>query len=265
MDPPDRAMTLDELVVELRAAGCVFAEEEADLLLEAAPDAAGLRALTDRRVRGEPLEHVIGWVDFGGLRLHVGPGAFVPRQRSLFVAGLAADHAVTLDHPTVVELCCGVAPLAAFVTAAHSGARVVASDVDEAVLALARRNLPGGEVCRSALFADLPSTLRGTVDVVAAVPPYVPTDALAEMPREAREHEPVETLLGGADGLDVVRAILDDAGGWLSPGGVVLLELNVRQARSAIEHARRRGLDATSVSSPDGQTGVLRARLGAGG
>ena len=225
-------------------------------------DEVELRSLAARRVAGEPLEHIVGSVIFGPLRLAVGPGAFVPRQRSLLVARLAADQAQSLDRPTVLELCCGVAPLAAFVAAAHHDADVIAADVNEAVLVFARANVPAGSVYAGSLFAALPTELRGTIDVVAAVPPYVPDNALGEMPREAREHEPIDTLLGGPDGLNVVRAILDEAAPWLSPSGVVMLELNVRQADPAIAYSNRCGLRASAVLHDDGQTAVLRATLG---
>ncbi|MCO7275525.1 methyltransferase [Cellulosimicrobium cellulans] len=85
---------LDDLAARLRAAGCVFAEDEAALLAARADDDAHLDALVARRVAGEPLEHVLGYVDFHGLRVAVDPGVFVPRQRT----ALLVDEAVALGR-----------------------------------------------------------------------------------------------------------------------------------------------------------------------
>ena len=133
---------LDRLVRRLRAAGCVFAEEEAGLLAEAATSAEELESLTARRAAGEPLEPLVGWVEFCGLRLAVAPGVFVPRQRT----ALLVDEVVALVRPgsVVVDLGCGVGAIAAAVLARVPGVEVYAVDVDPAAVACARRNLPAG-------------------------------------------------------------------------------------------------------------------------
>ncbi|MCF3964884.1 putative protein N(5)-glutamine methyltransferase, partial [Streptomyces fuscigenes] len=107
------------LVTTLRAAGCVFAEEEAGLILSTAADPAQARAMAARRAAGEPIEHVVGWAGFLGLRIVVGPGVFVPRRRTEFLAG----HALRLMPPgaVAVDLCCGAGALAA-VLARHGAA-----------------------------------------------------------------------------------------------------------------------------------------------
>ena len=106
----------DVLVARLRAAGCVYAEDEAALLRA---EAAGehLEALVARRAAGEPLETVLGWVELDGLRLRVAPGCFVPRQRTVLLARLAVEASPS----TFVELCCGVAPVTALVARARAG------------------------------------------------------------------------------------------------------------------------------------------------
>src|SRR4051812_27009389 len=94
-----------DIVDRLRAAGCVFAEEEADLLLGTQASPRELTEMVDRRVAGLPLEHVVGWAEFAGLRIVVEPGVFVPRPRTEFLV----ERAVTLARPgaVVLDLCCG--------------------------------------------------------------------------------------------------------------------------------------------------------------
>jgi release factor glutamine methyltransferase len=223
-------LLLSDVVAALRTAGCVFAEDEARLLVDAASTPADLAVLVDRRVAGEPLEHLLGWAEFCGLRIAVGPGVFVPRRRTELLVRLAA--AVLRPGDVVVELCCGAAAVATALATAVPGIGVHAVDVDPAAVRCARRNLDpvGGRVYTGDLDTPLPDALRGGVAVVVANAPYVPTIAIALMPPEARDHEPAVALDGGADGLDVQRRVAAAAPGWLAPGGHLIIETSERQA-----------------------------------
>ncbi|MFF5052359.1 putative protein N(5)-glutamine methyltransferase [Micromonospora sp. NPDC000663] len=223
--PVDRSALVDRL----RAAGCVYAEDEADLLLAAADDPATVAALTERRVAGEPLEYLLGWAEFCGLRIAVDAGVFVPRGRTALLVEAAA--ALTGPTPAVVDLCCGSG--ATTVALAHRLAPrwLAATDIDPAAVACARRNLAGlaAEVFEGDLFAPLPPHWRGRLDLVVANAPYVPTDAVALMPPEARLHEAPVALDGGPDGLSVLRRVGAEAVGWLAPGGHLVVEVGVTQ------------------------------------
>ncbi|GAB3534926.1 putative protein N(5)-glutamine methyltransferase [Phytohabitans suffuscus] len=239
------------IVERLRAAGCVFAEDEARLLTAAADAPADLAALVARRVAGEPLEHLLGWAEFCGLRIAVDPGVFVPRRRT----ALLVREAVTLlagrpSPPTVVDMCCGSGALAAAVAAAAGPVTVHATDADPAAVRCARRNLApaGGHVHQGDLDAPLPESLRGRVDVMVANVPYVPTAALAHLPPEARDHEPRAALDGGADGLDVLRRVAAAAPTWLAPGGHLLVETSDRQAPAAAAAFAAAGLTPRVVT-----------------
>ncbi|MGN6246624.1 MAG: putative protein N(5)-glutamine methyltransferase [Motilibacteraceae bacterium] len=251
-----------DVVARLRAAGCVFAEEEARLLQEAAADPAELDALLDRRADGEPLEHVVGWAEFCGLRVLLDPGVFVPRPRTELMArrvvGLA--RSVGGSAPVVVDLCCGSGAVAAAVLASVPGAEVHAADVDPAAVRCARRNLPGQPVHEGDLFEALPALLRGGIDVLAANVPYVPTDQIAFLPVEARDHEPRVALDGGVDGLDLLRRVADGAGRWLRPGGHLLVEVSRRQLSDAWSEFLRAGLEPDLVEDDELDARVLSGR-----
>ncbi|MFT4085109.1 MAG: putative protein N(5)-glutamine methyltransferase [Nocardioides sp.] len=225
-DPPSRPQP-DPLADRLRAAGCVFAEEESALLRQAGADADELETMVRRRVAGEPLEVVLGWAAFDGLRIVVRPGVFVPRRRSLLLVELASRAP---DPRAVVDVGCGSAALGTALGARLPAAEVWAVDLDPDAVACARHNLPADRVLLGDLFEPLPGRLRGRVDVVVANMPYVPTDEIALMPPEARDHEHRLALDGGADGLDVQRRLIAAAPGWLSPDGVLLVESSRVQA-----------------------------------
>ncbi|MFD9723879.1 putative protein N(5)-glutamine methyltransferase [Streptomyces sp. NPDC059072] len=240
------------LVEALRAAGCVFAEEEAQLLGGAARDDAHLAELLARRVGGEPLEHVVGWAEFCGLRMEVGEGAFVPRRRTEFLVGEAAAFA--RPGAVVLDLCCGVGALGAAVAArTPGGVELHVADVDPVALAYARRNVApyGGTVWEGDLYGPLPVSLLGRVDVLVVNAPYVPTEEIGLMPPEARDHEPRVSLDGGADGLDVHRRVAAGAPRWLAPGGRLLIETSTRQSPSTAAALTAAGLATKVVVSEE--------------
>lgn len=279
-EPAELAVRLTE---RLRRSGSVYAEDEAAALLDAATDVEHLERMVVRRVLGVPLEHVVGYVEFAGLRLAVDDGVFVPRRRTELLVDLARKH-LTVEDPavqnpapqgrasqdrtlqdrtlqdradggrrarpgTLVELCCGCAPVATAVATHAPGTEVHAVDIDPVAVACARRNLApvGGTAHVGDLDAAVPHTLAGRVDVLVANAPYVPTDAVRLMPVEAREHEPRIALDGGPDGLSTARRVVDVATRWLAPGGLLVVETSRDQAPVLARHARRRGMTARVV------------------
>ncbi|GAA4929937.1 release factor glutamine methyltransferase [Actinomycetospora succinea] len=245
---------MSSLVARLRAAGCVFAEEEA-ALLAGAPESA-----VARRVAGEPLEQVLGWAEFAGLRVAVAPGVFVPRRRSELL--VAAALRVLDGGETVVDVCCGTGAIGAALLASSPGLVLHAADVDPAAVACARGNLPGAAgVHAGDLLAALPPSLAGRVDVVVASTPYVPSEAVAAMPPEAREHEPRAALDGGGDGVDVVRRLAAQAPAWLRPGGHLLVECAEHQGEAARAALAAAGFTASVAHDDEHDATVVTGAL----
>jgi release factor glutamine methyltransferase len=266
---------IDAVAVRLRAAGCVFAEEEAAILVSSADSPAALDAMVARRASGEPLEQVVGWAEFCGLRIFVDPGVFVPRRRSEFLVSVAVDfvrsRGTAAEAPVIVDLCCGTGALGLAVAVATytefgSSASLVwpalshpnsvyldrragelhAAELDPVAVACARRNVEpvGGRVYEGNLFGALPGALRGRVNVLICNAPYVPSSEIAFLPAEAREHEAPMALDGGGDGLEILRRVAGAAGEWLAPGGVLLVETSERQAAAMTAAMTAAGLTA---------------------
>lgn len=217
--------------------------------------------MIDRRVAGLPLEHVLGWAEFGGLKIAVDPGVFVPRRRT----ELLVRHSTALapPSPVVLDLCCGSGAVGAALAAALGRIELHATDIEPAAVRCARRNIPAavGRVHHGDLYDPLPATLRGRVDILAVNAPYVPTEAIASMPPEARLHEPRVALDGGADGLAVQRRVAAAASQWLTPDGHLLIETSERQAPQTAEIFARNGLiPRVSTSDELGATVVIGRR-----
>ncbi len=227
--------THHEIVTSLRAAGCVFAEDEARLLIGAAKAPADLAAMVDRRTAGVPLEQVLGWAEFCGLRIAVEPGVFVPRRRTEFLVRQAAAVAAAAASPgkptIVVDLCCGTGAVGVALAAMLDSVELHAVDIDPVAVRCARRNVgPAGHVYEGDLFEPLPAALRGRVDLLVANAPYVPSSEIWQLPPEARLHEPRVSLDGGPEGLDVLKSVVAEASTWLAPKGRLLVETSDDQA-----------------------------------
>jgi release factor glutamine methyltransferase len=251
---------LDQVVARLRAAGCVYAEDEARLLAEAASGPGALDRLVEERVRGVPLEQLLGWAEFAGLRITVGPNVFVPRRRTELLVRLATAH-LEPGRRTVVDLCCGTGAVGAAIVAARPDVDLHAVDLDPEAVRCARVNVRG-HVYEGDLTGPLPARLKGAVDVLVANAPYVPTKAIAFMPPEARLYEPAVALDGGPDGLDIARRVVAAAPRWLAGGGLLLIETSERQAPELLRAAIEAGLTARIERDDDLDATALAATPG---
>jgi release factor glutamine methyltransferase len=255
--PPPSSHQLSATVGRLRALGCVFAEEEAELLHAAARSPAHLAAMVEQREAGQPVEHIVGWAEFCGQKVLVEPHVFVPRRRTEFLAQQAL--ALAPAEPIVVDLCCGSGAVGVALAAALGAVDVHAADIDPAAVRCARRNLEplGGHVYEGDLYEPLPAKLHGTVTILVANAPYVPTDVIPLLPYEARVHEPRLALDGGLDGLDVQRRVAMSAAQWLAPGGHLLVETSEHQAPRTSAIFTRNGLVPRVVHSDELEATVV--------
>jgi release factor glutamine methyltransferase len=238
--------------------GCVAPKDEADLLLEASAAGRGpIDGLVSRRVRGEPLAWITGWVAFCGLRIRVDPGVFVPRPHTEALARRAVE--LLLDAGRAVDLCTGSGAVAAVMRAARARADILATDVDANAVMCARRN--GVRALLGDLDEPLPSRLDGTVDVVTAVVPYVPSEELHLLPRDVVAHEPRIALDGGPGGTAVLFRAADSAARLLAPGGTVLLEIGGAQARHVVStFAQLEVAQIRVLRDGDGRERAIEAR-----
>ncbi|MDG4795870.1 peptide chain release factor N(5)-glutamine methyltransferase [Micromonospora sp. WMMD1082] len=261
----------------LAAAGVASARAEAELLAAYVLDVPrgrlaladgftdgqldSYQALVARRSRREPLQHLTGSAGFRHLELAVGPGVFVPRPETELLAGWGADQARQADGeraggragPLVVDLCSGSGAIALSVAHEAPSARVVAVERSPAALSWLRRNAaarsaagdrPIEVVEADATDPDLLGDLVGRVDVLLCNPPYVP-QAVA-VPPEVAGHDPAEAVFGGADGLAVIRPVIDRAAALLRPGGVL-----------GIEHDDTHGTAVPGLLAADGRYAAI--------
>ena len=272
---------------------------------EAVVEAAGhrFRALVARRADHEPLQHLLGYEDFRGLRLRVTPDVLIPRPETEGLVEWALellneDDAMSADWgragaisrpplmverqsngltpeegtagaisrpPLIMDVGTGSGAIACALAAARPDARVLATDTSPAALAVAEGNARAlGLADRVRVVAgDLLEPLAGalgTVDMIVANAPYLPTGILPSLPREVFAFEPRQALDGGPDGMDVIRRLLTAAPAALRPGGRLVLEIGEDQAGPLAALMAAGGF--VDVASRDDLRGVRRYLAG---
>lgn len=182
-----------------------------------------------QRCHGVPLQYLVGEQQFLDLVLGVAPGVFVPRPETEIVVERAAETLEGRESPAVIDVGTGTGAIALAIKRLRPDARVVATDVSEDAVAVARANasrlgldvvvLPGD------LLDPVPEELRGAVDLVVSNPPYVTREEYDDLPGEVKA-EPYEALVGGTD---VHRRLAGAAPAWLRPGGWLVVEIGESQ------------------------------------
>jgi release factor glutamine methyltransferase len=222
--------------------------------------------LLARRAAGEPPAYLTGTVEFLGLDLRVGRGAFIPRESSEFMARQAIRRLRGRRQPIHIDLATGVGPVALAVASAVPEVRVFGVDLYSRPVALARGNakrlgLANATFLRGDLFAPLPRSLRGSVDVITLHPPYVPRNEVRNLALEIRAFEPTESLTDDSpDGKGLLGRAAEQAADWLRPGGWLLVEVSPDFSRVTSTVLRRAGL--RDVRSTKDRLAISRVVVG---
>jgi release factor glutamine methyltransferase len=226
-------------IARLAAAGVDSAEHDARALARHVAAGGGdYSDLVDQRAARVPLQHLLGTAGFRYLELEVGPGVFVPRPETEVVVDAVLAELAGRQSPLVVDLCAGAGTIGFSVAHEHPTAVVHLVERDPEAFGWLRRNRPEGSTrvhLHLSDAADAVPELDGTVDVVASNPPYVADHEREQVDPEVRDHDPHLALFAGADGLDVVRVVVDRAWRVLKPGGFVAIEHSDRQGEAVPE------------------------------
>lgn len=240
--------------------GFVAAEEEAaELLARAGGDVGTLDILVARRLTGEPLAWITGITSFCGLELAVAPGVYVPRWQTEAVAERALERLP--ETGVAVDVCTGCGAIAKVLMTRRPAARVIAVDLDPRAVACARAN--GVDAHEGDLLDPVGPELRGQVDVLVGVVPYVPTDELSLLQRDTLTFETPRSYDGGPDGAALLRRVVREGRALLRPGGGLLLELGGAQAHLLQDELAAAGfVDRVVLLDEEGDPRGLEATLG---
>ncbi|MDD3165475.1 MAG: peptide chain release factor N(5)-glutamine methyltransferase [Oscillospiraceae bacterium] len=216
-----------------------------------------------RHVRGEPLAYILGQWEFAGMRLAITPEVLIPRDDTMAVTELAIKKTLFLDeNPRVLDLCAGSGCIGIAVARRVKDARVTLAELSEAALKLAKKNvqlqnLTGRVTCVQADATKPASPFLGQFDLIVSNPPYIPASQMQTLEPSVREYEPHMALLGGADGLDFYRAIVQNFRAALKPHGYLCFEFGLGQCDAVcriLEHA-----DFEMIQTAKDANGILRA------
>ncbi len=252
---------LNSACESLRAIGVPDAEKEAELLVTQGlgvdrvslyrdnpplgwEDPRSLEGMLERRRRREPIQYILGEVEFYGLRIRVGHGVLIPRPETELLVEEAVRRLRERPAPRVLELCTGSGCVALAVAKAFPEAEVTATESSKEALRFAIENASLNGVNNvSFLHGSLFEPVAGKLfDAVLANPPYIRTGEIDGLAPEIRNWEPREALDGGPDGLDFYRAIIPRVKGHLIQGGTLMVEVGASLAPAVAEIAKEVGL-----------------------
>lgn len=210
-------------------------------------DLEKLRALIKRRAEGEPLQHLLGTVDFLGLELVSDHRALIPRPETEYLCDLLIKRYDKSPPLRVLDMATGSGCIGLTLATAWKDSQVMLADVSEDALDLARLNASRLGLDRVQIFrSDLFEKISGPFDLIVSNLPYIPRAEIASLSREVRR-DPVLSLDGGPDGLEIVRRFLADAPARLAPGALIALEVGHDQGHVTADHASGLGYGGAQV------------------
>ena len=201
-----------------------------------------------RRVKGEPLQYVMGTAAFHCIELVVGPGVLIPRPETEQLVEIALKHCCS--NVEILDLCTGSGAIALAMAKQRPAARFTGVDISEEALDYARKNraelgLDNVEFLQGDLFAPLPAGVRYAL--ITANPPYVSEADYEALEAVVHDYEPRLSLVAEEDGLAVIRRIAEGAGEFLLPGGCLISEIGDEQGKRAAEVFKKGGLEKVQV------------------
>ncbi|MCX7748918.1 MAG: peptide chain release factor N(5)-glutamine methyltransferase [Clostridia bacterium] len=221
----------------------------------------------EERVKGKPLQYIVGRQEFMSLVFKVAPGVLIPRQDTEVLVESVIKHAELFTGKGIEILDIGTGSGCIAVSLAHfiKDSRVTALDVSDKALEIARLNADSHDVgkrirfVQSNLFDNLDK--KELFDIIVSNPPYIPEWEIQSLMKEVKEYEPMCALSGGEDGLDFYRAIVANAPKFLKPDGLIALEVGIRQADLVMDLMRRNFYAAEKVCDLAGIERVVLGRL----
>jgi release factor glutamine methyltransferase len=189
-------------------------------------------ALVSRRVTREPFAYIVGGREFWGLLFEVNPAVLIPRPSTELIVEAMQDLFRERSAPLeVVDVCTGCGCVAVALAHERPGATIIGTDISSEALEVARRNAARHGVSGRVTFrqGDLLQGIDRPLDAILANPPYVVDRSAPALQPEVRDHEPALALFGGAEGLDLLTRLVDEAPSRLRPGGYLVFEFGLGQ------------------------------------
>jgi len=243
-------------------------------------DSAKVRRLLQRRLKGEPIQYIVGQIEFLGLTIKVGRGVLIPRpetellveeaikavMRNKISVASKEKNALRVTQRaslSVLDLCTGSGCIALSLAKEFPDAEVYGTDLSKEALVYAKKNAKANDIKNvTFLQGSLFEPVKGKAyDLITANPPYIRRSELETLQREIRDWEPISALDGGEDGMDFYRTILSSADQFLNPSGSIFLELGYDQAEAVKKIAKRQGFNDVAVINDYAGIGrILAAR-----
>lgn len=192
-----------------------------------------------------PLQHILGYQEFMGLRFKVSPDVLIPRQDTEVLVEEAMKH--LHDGMHILDMCTGSGCILLSLLRYSNDCVGVGADISEAALAVAKENAKQLDLEATFILSNLFENVEGKYEIIVSNPPYIPTDVIPTLMEEVKNHEPIGALDGYGDGLYFYREIIKNAGEYLYPGGMLFFEIGCEQAEDVSNLMKEEGYQAVTV------------------
>ena len=247
----DARLLLEEAAQVNKAYLLMHANEELKLSCEDSVEDSYFRMI-DMRAKRIPLQHIVGYQDFMSLRFKVNNNVLVPRFDTEVLVEEALKH--VHDGMRILDMCTGSGCILVSILKYSNDCCGVGVDISDKALEVAKENADillsdrtdvDVTFIKSDLFNEL--NKENKFDVIVSNPPYIQTEVIKTLDSEVKDHDPIIALDGGGDGLDFYRRIIDNAGDYLNPGGVIIFEIGYDEAQEVLNLLGRAGYINISV------------------
>ncbi len=198
-----------------------------------------------RRKEHIPLQQIMGYQEFMGLKFTVTPDVLIPRQDTEVLVEEVMLH--LHDGMHILDMCTGSGCILLSLLRYSNDCVGVGADISEAALAVAKENAKQLDLEATFTLSNLFENVEGKYEIIVSNPPYIPTDVIPTLMEEVKGHEPIGALDGYGDGLYFYREIIKNAGEYLYPGGMLFFEIGCEQAEDVSNLMKEEGYQAVTV------------------
>ena len=198
-----------------------------------------------RRQKREPLQQITGYQEFMGLRFKVTPDVLIPRQDTEILVEEVMRY--VHDGMHILDMCTGSGCILLSLLKYSNDCEGTGCDISEPALKVAEENAKELSLNASFVQSNLFENISGKYEFIVSNPPYIPTGVIPTLMEEVRDHEPVSALDGREDGLYFYREIVEKAGEYLYPGGMLFFEIGYDQAEKVSSLMRQAGYQEVTV------------------
>jgi len=188
-----------------------------------------------RRISGEPIQYILKSQNFCGFDFYVNAHVLIPRPETELLVEKAIEYISANHTSSVLDLCTGSGCIGISIKKFRPKSQVCASDISRRALSIAKKNAKKLNADINYIHSNLFNQIRASFDIIVSNPPYISHKDYKQLDAKVLDYEPEKALLGGEDGLDIIKRIIAESIYYLNPNGWLMLEIGYDQKQAVSE------------------------------